>query len=238
MIIALTGGKGGPGTTVFAVGVAQALCAAGHEVIIADLDPFGGDVGIHLDTSVVDPQRGLLPLLKLSSEEPDAPRMARELTEIAPRLHLLAGLPHPAPHLLSGRAPAILDAVADLAVVVVADLGPCLPGSPSLEVSKRATHVLVCAAPDPQGAVSARRALAVLEEETARVVCTRVRWRADVAELEEVLGRHALGAVPQVRTLGFPPWRARRFKRATDSVVDALVSSMNGRMEAAREVST
>ena len=47
-LVAVTGGKGGPGATTLAVGLAGAWAAAGQSVLLVDLDPAGGDVAAHL----------------------------------------------------------------------------------------------------------------------------------------------------------------------------------------------
>ena len=60
-LVAVTGGKGGPGATTLAVGLAGAWAAAGQSVLLVDLDPAGGDVAAHLP--VADMRRGVAPLL-------------------------------------------------------------------------------------------------------------------------------------------------------------------------------
>lgn len=55
-VIALVSGKGAPGTTTLAIGLAAALGTKGRSVLLIDADLRGGAVGPYLD---LDPRRGL-----------------------------------------------------------------------------------------------------------------------------------------------------------------------------------
>ena len=91
--MAVTGGKGGPGATTLAVGLASAWAAAGHSVLLVDLDPAGGDVAVHLP--VADVRRGLAPLLGSPRLQLGPEAVVAESTQVTPTLRVLVGLPRP-----------------------------------------------------------------------------------------------------------------------------------------------
>lgn len=224
MIVGVTGGKGGPGTTVLATNLALTTASMGRPCLLIDLDPYGGDVGAYLDPEHLDPRRGLLPLLRLerSGVSPDA--LQRESQTVAPGLTVLLGLLRPDPHLLDGRVSDVLGAAERVADVVVADLGRAVMGSPSLTC---ADGVLLAARPDIQGALAAGRALSVLDQENpVRIVATRVRRRrvADVTELAEALGRPIAASIPELKVPARPS-PSRRVARSLSRLVEELAGT-------------
>ena len=58
-VIAVVSGKGAPGKTTVAIGLAAALGERGRRVVLVDADLRGGNVGAYLD---LDPRRGLFGL--------------------------------------------------------------------------------------------------------------------------------------------------------------------------------
>lgn len=222
MIVCVTGGKGGPGATVLAVRLAGGLARRAHEVLLADLDPSGGDVGAYLDSSALDPRRGLLPLLKLERGPIGEEALARELQSVSPRLKVLLGLLRPSPDLLRGRAHELLQAAGGLAEVVVADLGRASPGSPALDALGSADHIVVAARADVQGALAAERALQALgESRRVTIAATRIRrlHRADVVELSDALAREIPVALPECNP---GSKSSRRLQRGVDRLIDHL----------------
>jgi Flp pilus assembly CpaE family ATPase len=216
MIVCVTGGKGGPGATVLAVRLAGGLARRGHEVLLADLDPAGGDVGAYLDSSALDPRRGLLPLLKLERGPIGDAALATELQPVSARLKVLLGLLRPAPDLLRGRGHELLKAAGGLAEVVVADVGRASPGSPALDALDSADRVVVAARADVQGALAAERALqAIGESRRVTIAATRIQRMhgADVVELSDALEREIPVALPDCT----PSMKSRR--RLASSVV-------------------
>ncbi len=140
MIVGVTGGKGGPGATVLAVRLASGLARRGHDVLLADLDPAGGDAVAYLDSAgALDPRRGLLPLLKLERGPIGDDALARELQPLSPSLKILLGLLRPAPDLLAGRADGLLRTASRLAEIVVADVGRRGRDRPRLRLWARPT---------------------------------------------------------------------------------------------------
>lgn len=223
MIVGVTGGKGGPGATVLAVRLAGGLARRGHDVLLADLDPAGGDAVAYLDSAgALDARRGLLPLLKLERGPIGDDALARELQPLSPSLKILLGLLRPAPDLLAGRADGLLRTASRLAEIVVADVGRAWPGSPALEALGAADRVVLAARADLQGALAAERALnAVGERRGLTVVATRIRrlHGADLVELSEALARDIPVALPDCKpaTKG-----GRRLQRGLDRLIDHL----------------
>lgn len=232
MIVCVTGGKGGPGATVLACGLAGALARSGRRVLLVDADPWGGDVGAYLHPSELDPRRGLLPLLRLEPGAIAAPAIARETTAVAENFHVLLGLPRAAPELLAGRLEQLAHASRELADAVMVDLGAALAGSPSTALVGVADKVLLAARPDVQGALAAERALVTLGETLhVELVATRVRRpaMADVVELSEALQCDIRLSVPEssrIQRVAISPQRLLRV--GLDRIAEAVNSSSDG----------
>jgi MinD-like ATPase involved in chromosome partitioning or flagellar assembly len=200
-LVVVTGGKGGPGATTLAVGLAGAWAATGRPVLLADLDPAGGDVAAHLP--VEDLRRGVAPLLGVVGSRLDAEAVAAESTMAGGNLWVLNGLPRPdtAGLLQPAATEALLAAVRALDAVelVVVDPGRLLPGSVAAVVLEAADAGVLAVRPDLPGALAARRALdAVGNLQGLALVAMGVQRRrsGDVTELAEALGRRVAGVVP------------------------------------------
>lgn len=229
MIVCVTGGKGGPGATVLAANLAWVVARTERRCLLIDLDPFGGDVGAYLDPAMLDPRRGLLPLLKLECRGVSPEAVEREAQGVIPGLNVVLGSLRPACDLLNSRVSEVLRSANRIADVVVADLGRMAPGSPSLQGLDDADHILVAARPDLQGALAAERALSLIDHKGAvRVVATRVRRRrmADVTELSEALGRPITTLLPELRVPVAVNTRGRP-RRALAGLVETLGSEQS-----------
>jgi Mrp family chromosome partitioning ATPase len=221
VIVAVTGGKGGPGATVLAVRLALSLAESGRDCLLLDLDPWGGDVGTYVDSEGLDPRRGLLPLLKLGPVEGQE-SIERECQSISKHLSLVLGFMRPEPDLLHGRIEGLLRSALRVAEIVVVDLGRIAARSPSLESLSLSDHLLLAVRPDLQGALAAERALA-LTDGRPTLVATQVRRRggADVVELSQALGRPVAASVPYLRDAASPR-SPRRLQHELSKVHDAL----------------
>jgi MinD-like ATPase involved in chromosome partitioning or flagellar assembly len=198
-LVAVTGGKGGPGATTLAVGLAGAWAAAGHSVLLVDLDPAGGDVAVHLP--VTDVRRGVAPLLGSPRSQLGPEAVVAESSQISPWLRVLVGLPRPdAAGLLHGDAAQALLRVARSVQgldLIVVDPGRLLPGSVAAAVLGLAEVRVLAVRADLPGALAAQRALASTRHEPGMVpVAVGVQRPADVAELAEALSRPLAGVIP------------------------------------------
>ena len=220
-LVVVTGGKGGPGATTLAVGLAGAWAAAGRPVLLADVDPAGGDVAAHLPVGEV--RRGVGPLLGLAGGRLDAGAVWAETVEAGPFLRVLAGLPRPdsAGLLAAPTAVSLLTAARRLerVEVLVVDAGRLLPGTAAAGVLGVAEVGVLAVRAELPGALAAQRALdaAPAGIGLALVAVAVPRRRSgDVAELAEALGRPVAGVLPAdphgVRRAverGWPPVRGR-----------------------------
>lgn len=223
MIVAVTGGKGGPGATVLAVRLALSLAESGRDCLLLDLDPWGGDVGTYVDSEGLDPRRGLLPLLKLGPVEGQE-SIERECQSISKHLSVVLGFMRPEPDLLQGRIESLLRSALRVAEIVVVDLGRIAARSPSLEILSVSDHVLLAVRPDLQGALAAERVLALIPCEPL-LVATKVHRRAaaDVVELSQALGKPIPASVPYLRDP-----RSRRSPRRLHRELSKLGDALSG----------
>jgi Mrp family chromosome partitioning ATPase len=199
-LVVVTGGKGGPGATTLAVGLAGAWAAAGRSVLLVDLDPAGGDVAAHLP--VTDVRRGVAPLLGSASGRLDPTGVRAECTQVGWGLQVLVGLPGPdTGGLLRPEATVgLLRAVRGVAGVelVVVDPGRLLPGSPAAVALGLAEVRVLAARAELPGALAAQRALAAAGPHAATILVVGVAAPrpADAAELAHALGHPLAGVIP------------------------------------------
>jgi MinD-like ATPase involved in chromosome partitioning or flagellar assembly len=198
-LVVVTGGKGGPGATTLAVGLASAWAAAGRSVLLADLDPAGGDVAAHLP--VPDVRRGVAPLLGLPVGQLDPAAIRAESTQVGWGLQVLVGLAGPdTGGLLRPEAVvALLRAARGVAGVelLVVDPGRLLPGSVAAVTLGLAEVRVLAARADLPGALAAQRALAATQHAPVMMlVAVAVQRPADAAELAHALSRPLTGVIP------------------------------------------
>jgi Mrp family chromosome partitioning ATPase len=198
-LVVVTGGKGGPGATTLAVGLAGAWATAGRSVLLADLDPAGGDVAAHLP--VPDVRHGVAPLLGLPAGQLDPAAVRAESTQVAWGLRVLVGLPRPdTGGLLRPDATlALLQAARGVRGVelLVVDPGRLLPGSVAAVTLRLAEVRVLAARADLPGALAAQRALAATQHAPGMaVIAVAVQRPADAAELAHALRRPLAGVIP------------------------------------------
>ena len=198
-LVAVTGGKGGPGATTLAVGLAGAWAAAGQSVLLVDLDPAGGDVAAHLP--ITDVRRGVAPLLGSPGVPLGPAAVLGEVAQVSRRLGLLAGLAHPdqAGLLHHQAVHALLAAVRRVQGLdlVVIDPGRLLPGSVAAAVLETAAVRVLAVRADLPGALAAQRALAATRQGPSLVpVAVGLHRPTDAVELADALGRSLAGVIP------------------------------------------
>lgn len=204
-VLAVVSGKGAPGTTTLAIGLAAALAQQGSRVVLIDSDLRGGGVAPYLD---LDPRRGLI---GLTGGSPSDDVVGAELQE-ASGFTILAGIERP--EMRDGVAPEHL--VTALAVlrqrfeVTVVDVGQLLPGIASdaaNAVTRSADQVLVVTTADLIGLWNTRHCLRYLQaslgqpRERMALVINRHAGRNEygAAEVERALGVRVIATVPDDR---------------------------------------
>jgi Mrp family chromosome partitioning ATPase len=229
-VIAVCSGKGSPGATFVAVNLAAAMARAGEELLLLDLDPFGGDLCCYLG---LDPRRGLYPLLRMEGGVPEAERLLTEAEERAGFL-AVSGFPEPSELASSEVLAALSTAARSTGRIVLADLGRASEFTgPAAGMADR---TILVARPDLVSVLGAERALRRLDAAGVNrhridVVISGVERRrpGDLAEVEEALRLPVVGSVPLDRQgarkalLEQAPVRTRRLRRAFDSLAGRML---------------
>ncbi|MGH2693304.1 MAG: AAA family ATPase [Actinomycetota bacterium] len=233
-LIAVTSGKGSPGATFISINLAAAMGRQDTEVLLLDLDPFGGDVCAYLG---LDPRRGLYPLLRMEGRIPGPERLLEEAEEREGFL-AVCGFPEPSDLPTAETLLAALRAAGATGRTVIADLGRVTEATAS--VAGEAERVLLAVRPDLVSVLGAERALRLLgpvPRERIGVVMSGLEHRrpGDRAEVADALGLSVAGAIPTAARaarkalLAQAPAGTRRLRRGFDS----LAAEMPERSEAA-----
>jgi Flp pilus assembly CpaE family ATPase len=193
-LVAVWGPTGAPGRTTVAVGLATELAAAGHEVLLVDVDGYGGAVAQHL--GVLDEVSGVLAAARAANTgRLDRQRLAACARQVDDRLRVLTGLPRPDRwrEVRPAAFEDLLDETVRLAPYAVLDVGFCLEGDPAdpfgssapqrnemtLASLRRADEIVVVGAADPVGLARLARGLVELLDVVPgvrpRVVVNRTR---------------------------------------------------------------
>jgi MinD-like ATPase involved in chromosome partitioning or flagellar assembly len=233
-LIAVVSGKGAPGKTTLAIGLAAALAERRRQVVLVDADLWGGNVGAYLD---LDPRRGLFALAYGKDASPSewARRLEEELQE-GPGFMVLGGIER-AEQRSSISADVTTAAVAALRSAfddVVIDAGCAIVGATSAAVDallRQAERILVVSGADLVAVWNARAALRYLREGlgvepgSVSIVVNRREGRDqyDGEEVERALGVPVLAALQEDR---------RAARRAVDDQVP--LTAVGG--DAAREL--
>jgi len=207
-VIAVVSGKGAPGKTTVAIGLAAALGNAGRRVVLVDADLRGGNIGPYLD---LDPRLGLVGLAFGRNGASEDGRIEDELQE-GPGFAVLIGVERAE---MSSSVSVELLAATVIALrrrfdVVVVDAGQAISGiqPPTTDSLLRlAGRVLVVTCGDLVSLWNARAAVRHLREglglppEAMAIVVNRKegRSRYGAAEVERALGVPVMAAVPEDR---------------------------------------
>lgn len=203
-VIALISGKGAPGTTTVAVGLAASLGNGGRSVLLVDGDLRGGSVGPSLD---LDPRRGLSGLSAGPSDRPE--RVLDELQD-GPGFSVLAGIERPEAHerLTPERTARPVSALQERFDVILIDGGETLSGvtsSVGAALLRAAERVLLVTTADLLGLWNARASLRFVTEslgvppEAVSAVVNRRTGRDQYGEheVERALGVRVVAAIPE-----------------------------------------
>lgn len=207
-VIALLSGKGAPGVTTVAIGLAATLSERGRRVVLVDADLRGGNVGPYLD---LDPRRGLAGLAFGRNGASAAGPVEEELQE-GPGFMVLAGVERPESG-LSVSAELLTAAVTTLRETfddVLVDVGEVVAGASSAAsdaILRAAERLLVVVGADLVALWNARCVLRYLREgvgvapEAMGVVLNRREGREHYAagEVERALDLPVLALLPEDR---------------------------------------
>ncbi len=174
VIIAIYSEKGGVGKTALVTGLAAVLAAAGHDVLVIDLDPRATATA---ELGIVKPAFTVNDLLYIDPHDDDPPNIrglaADAILPAGPdwpsNVHVLAAeraLGHresdPTPG-LEQRLAVALDGVADRYAAVLIDVPPRPGGKLPAAAIYAATHALIPATLDEDGLIGATDALTTIK---------------------------------------------------------------------------
>jgi len=207
-VIAVVSGKGAPGVTTLAIGLAAALANRGRRVVLVDADLRGGNVVGYLD---LDPRRGMLGLTFGGNGASAEARLEEELQE-GPGFMVLAGVERPdsrhnvSPELATAAVTTLRSLFEDIVVDVGEAIG-AVSSSTTDAVLRSADRVLLVAGADLVALWNARSAVGHVREglgiaeEAMAVVLNRREGRQHYApaEVERALGLPVLAVVREDR---------------------------------------
>ncbi|MPZ50282.1 MAG: hypothetical protein GEU75_13460 [Dehalococcoidia bacterium] len=206
-VLALVAGKGAPGVTTVAIGLAAALSDAGRDVILVDADVRAGNAVSYLD---LNPAQGIL---GLAASRQDGHLPLEDELQDGPGFRVLAGLERPENHnaLRPELAASMVAALKEQTGVVLVDAGQVTAAtrSPFTEaLLRQADGILLICTGDLTGAWNARCCLRHLVEGMelplggVALVINRHERRGqyDAAEMRSALGTEVLGVVSEDRT--------------------------------------
>ncbi|MGH8824301.1 MAG: hypothetical protein ACRDVN_07490 [Jiangellaceae bacterium] len=173
MLVAIASAKGSPGvtTTVAALGSVWP-----RDVVVADLDPAGGDLALRQRDPMgrpLDPERGLLSLAAAARRGLTPGDVEQHVQTCDGGLDVLVGVSNP--EQVTGVGPVWPTVASTLREVpgvdVLADCGRVVPGTPVLPVLSAADAVVLCVRPSVESYAHLRE---------------RLRWLAGPLRIGEI----------------------------------------------------
>jgi MinD-like ATPase involved in chromosome partitioning or flagellar assembly len=161
MLVAFASAKGSPGVTTTAAALGSVWPA---DVVVADMDPAGGDLALRLrapQERPLDPERGLLSLAAAARRGLEPGEIAAHTQTTDGGLDVLTGVSSPEQVTGIGPVwPAVASALRDLPDFdVLADCGRVVPGTPVLPVLTAADAVVLCVRPSVESYAHLRERL-------------------------------------------------------------------------------
>lgn len=199
-VVAVWGPSGSPGRTTLAINIAAEIAAAGHTVVLADVDTYSGAVAPTL--GMLDEAPGFAAACRLAGSESltrsEFERVAQRYNSPHGAFWVLTGLGRPSrwPELSSTRVTQTIQALRNWADYIVLDTGFNLESdeeissdlfaprrnAATISALKEADQVVACGLADPVGMARFLRAWVeladVLTTERVSVVINRVRASA------------------------------------------------------------
>jgi len=220
-VIVLVSGKGAPGTTTVAIGLAAALGARGRNVLLIDGDLRGGSIGPYLD---LDPRRGLS---GLSVGPTDRPEGVLDELQDGPGFLILTGIERPEAQerVTPARIAGTVSALHEHFDAIFIDAGETISGVTSAVGAaflRSAERILLVTTADLHGLWHARAALRFVTEslgvppEAVSAVINRRNGSGEYGapEVERALGIRVVAAIPE-------DLRAARRARADQAPITA-----------------
>ena len=203
-VIALVSGKGAPGTTTVAVGLAASLGTSERSVLLIDGDLRGGSVGPSLD---LDPRRGLS---GLSVGQSDRPEHVLDELQDGPGFSVLTGIERAEAQerLTPARIAGAVSGLQERFDLILIDGGETLSGVTSAVGAaflRSAERILLLTTADLLGLWNARGSLRFVTEslgvppEAVSAVVNRRTGRDQYGEheVERALGIRVVAAIPE-----------------------------------------
>lgn len=202
-MVAFLGAKGGVGTTTVAVNVALVLVQQGQTVILLDLHPYLGTVGLMLG---LGPSHGLAELAQMEARGISSHDVESRLVSHFSGLRVLANdqarRSEEQTELTPAHVEVILDSLRTLADWVIFDL-PMYLSAVDQAVLARCDFVTLVTEPDPMGLWCAKGYLALLQQggivgEVGVVIVNRSpsTMAGTITELQDRLGAPVVGVMP------------------------------------------
>jgi flagellar biosynthesis protein FlhG len=206
-VLALVGGKGAPGVTTVAIGLASSLAQMGRRVVLVDADLRVGNVVPYLD---LDPSHGVLGLAVARQGTASLP-VEDELQD-GPGFRVLAGLERPEAYAaltpeLVGSAVTRLRQLAHYVLIDAGQITAATSSAVGEAAVRSADGVLLVAGADLVGAWNAQCCVRHLTDglglasASVAVVVNRYEKRGQYSQedIEQALGTEVVGLVPEDR---------------------------------------
>ncbi len=203
-VVAVWGPSGAPGRTTLAINIAAEIAAAGHTVVLADVDTYGGTVAPAL--GMLDEAPGFAAACRLAGSESltrtEFERVAQRYNSPHGAFWVLTGLGSPSrwPELSATRVTQTIQALREWVDYVVLDTGFSLESdeeissdlfaprrnAATVSALREADQVIACGLADPVGMARFLRAWVDLGDilTTERVVVVMNRVRASAIGLD------------------------------------------------------
>ncbi|KUJ66085.1 septum formation initiator [Streptomyces albus subsp. albus] len=191
-LLAVTGAKGGVGTTVTAVQLALAARAAGREVVLVDMDLQSGDVASYLDVQF---RRSIADLAQIGDLTPRVLQEAVFAHQSGLGLLLAPGDGERGEEVTDAAARRILTALRAHYELVIADCGTQITAAGAATIEAADTALLVTT-PDVVAVRAAKRMVRLwdrLQIRTAEQTLTVVNRHTRAAEIQPRLVERATG---------------------------------------------
>ncbi|MCZ7667252.1 MAG: response regulator [Chloroflexi bacterium] len=165
-LTAVTGVRGGVGTTTMAINLAACLAQSGDRTALVDFDLAHGHIGLYLNQKTAG---GVNNLASMTDAEA-AGEVAHQLVPYTPNLNLLLAhlnVDGRYPLISGAQAATVLTTLSQSMQATVVDLGAAM-NEVSRSTLEIADHVIICLRPERIALIAARQLLATLKKYYSR----------------------------------------------------------------------